>query len=358
MRILLYVWGFLSFCGGSGLIAQELDTLTVAYTNAPPFLIKGDGDLEGVNAWLWEQVADELEIPYTLVPMNFGNMLDSIGSGHIDVSINPLTISSERSEKMAFTYSFYASNATIAVAQQSAIKRALDFIGAFLNLNFLRGLFVLVGFITVFGVVVWWFERKQNPSQFREGSQGIWDGLWWSVVTLTTVGYGDKAPKSRGGKIAALLLMFSGLLFISGLTAGIASSLTVNQLNSDPDNFFEFKDRTVGSVQNTETIVYLQTRFFKDVRQYSSVTEGLYALRDGEIEAFIYDEPILRYRIGNDASLEKIKVLPIKFDVQFYAFAMALGNTDLQRRISQKILEIVESPEWEIVLNEYGLSEL
>ena len=334
------------------------DTLTVGYTSAPPFIIKNGDRLEGINIWLWKRVAKDLNLKHKLVLMNFSDMLDSLSTGGIDVSINPLTITGDRSKRMEFTHSFYASNATVAISESSSFQKILQFVKGFLNLNFLKGFLLLLGIIFLFGILGWFFERRENPDDFRGGLKGLWDGLWWSAVTLTTVGYGDKSPKTGFGKVAALLLMFTGLLFISGLTASIASSMTVNQLNNNPDGFNEFKERKVGTVRNTGTVQFLRSHFFKDVHEYPSFKDGLFALRDRKMDAFIYDEPILKYRIQQDSSLQDLTILPIKFDVQFYAFGIAKNRPSLEQRISQRILEIIETEEWQIVLNEYGLTEL
>src|SRR5262249_38724194 len=51
----------------------------------------------------------------------------------------------------------------------------------------------------------------------------LWDGIWWAVVTVTTVGYGDLYPKSVAGRIIGIVLMLVGISFLSLLTAAIAS---------------------------------------------------------------------------------------------------------------------------------------
>ena len=356
MRKLLYVTLFLVGVLGKGQVVR--DSLLVGYTPAAPFIVKEGKNLEGLNIWLWKQVAKDLEMDYKLVPMNFPDMLDSLRTGGIDLSINPLTITSDRSRDMEFTHSFFASNATVAVAQVSSFKKLMIFLKGFFNVNFLRGLLVLMLIIFIFGFFGWLFERKENPETFRTGPRGIWDGLWWSAVTLTTVGYGDKAPKTKLGKISALVLMFGGLLFISGLTASIASSLTVNQLNNNPDGFNEFKERKVGTVAKSGTRTFLSEHFFKNVKAYPGVVDGLTDLKKGKIEAFLYDEPILKYRIQKDSSLNDLELLPLKFDVQFYAFGLPKTHTVLEQQISQRILDIKETKEWEVVLNEFGLVEL
>lgn len=334
------------------------DTVLVGYTSAPPFIVKNGDNLEGINIWLWNRAAKDLKLNYRLVEMGFAEMLDSLKKGAIDISINPLTITSERNRQMDFTDSFYASNSTIAVAEVSSYQRFVQFLKGFFSANFIKGMMALLFIIFLFGFVGWYFERKKNPDQFRTGGKGIWDGLWWSAVTLTTVGYGDKAPKTGFGKMAALVLMFGGLLFISGLTASIASSLTVNQLNSNPEDFDEFKKRHVGTVKNSSSAGFLKSHFFKNVSLYPSVVDGLGELKQNKLEAFIYDEPILKYRISMDSSLQKVSVLPVKFDVQFYAFGIAKNRPLLERTISQRILEIIETNEWQVVLSEFGLTEL
>jgi voltage-gated potassium channel len=49
------------------------------------------------------------------------------------------------------------------------------------------------------------------------------DALWWAVVTIATVGYGDKYPVSGPGRGIAVLLMISGIALFGVLTATLAS---------------------------------------------------------------------------------------------------------------------------------------
>ncbi len=51
----------------------------------------------------------------------------------------------------------------------------------------------------------------------------VGQGLWWAAVTITTVGYGDVVPRTLGGKLLGVGLMFSGVILLSLTTATIAS---------------------------------------------------------------------------------------------------------------------------------------
>jgi len=357
MKKLIYI--FLFFVITQTIPAQSIsDTLIVAYAPAAPFIIQENDKLSGINIWLWEKVANDLNLEYKLIQMDFSELLEGLKEGSVDLCINPLTITSERSKKMEFTNPFYVSNSTIAVVQKSSITKFLEFFKSFFNINFLRGFLILLAIITLFGLATWFFEKKKNPEHFRPEWKGVFDGMWWAIVTMTTVGYGDKYPISRGGKVIALIWMFSGLLFISGLTASIASNLTVGKLSNKTENFNDYKERLVGSVKNSSSTNFLKDKFFKNIKLFPNAEDGLEDLSNKKIDAFLYDEPILKYRIKKNESFKNLQLLSVKFDLQLYAFGLPKTRVKLEQIISQKILEITESHEWQMVLNEYGLNEL
>ena len=52
----------------------------------------------------------------------------------------------------------------------------------------------------------------------------IWAGMWWAIQTVTTVGYGDVAPKHPAGRIVAVFVMLEGIAFLAIVTAAITST--------------------------------------------------------------------------------------------------------------------------------------
>jgi len=72
-----------------------------------------------------------------------------------------------------------------------------------------------------FGTVGFWFFEHYPEGQTHD----IFGALWWAVVTLTTVGYGDMVPGTVGGKIMGVFVMICGIGLVSTLTGNLASML-------------------------------------------------------------------------------------------------------------------------------------
>ncbi len=79
--------------------------------------------------------------------------------------------------------------------------------------------FILL-YITSFGI--YFFEHQAQPENFAS----VFHAMWWSVATLTTVGYGDIYPITTGGKIFTFAILMIGLGIVSVPAGIIASALT------------------------------------------------------------------------------------------------------------------------------------
>lgn len=55
----------------------------------------------------------------------------------------------------------------------------------------------------------------------------IWEGMWWALQTVTTVGYGDVTPKDVAGKLLGGAVMLEGIAFLAIITAAITSNFVV-----------------------------------------------------------------------------------------------------------------------------------
>ena len=180
-------------------------------------------------------------------------------------------------------------------------------------------------------------QYKKNPQQFNgSAARGIGSGFWWSAVTMTTVGYGDKAPVTVAGRILGLIWMFVAIIIISSFTAAITSSLTVSQLETVIKGPEDLPKVTVGSMANTTSESYLK-QIHISFRSFGSPQEGLAVLRDGKIQALVYDAPILRYYIHQNY-IGSLEVLPYRLQRQEYGIALQ-PNSPLREQINVVLLQ-------------------
>lgn len=93
--------------------------------------------------------------------------------------------------------------------------------------------------VVVFGVVMTFTERDAPHSNITTLSSG----LWWAVVTVSTVGYGDTYPVTDTGRVIATALMIFGVAMFSILTATLANSFARRQSEGLPDQFDSLRER-------------------------------------------------------------------------------------------------------------------
>lgn len=71
---------------------------------------------------------------------------------------------------------------------------------------------------------------------YAEGTRlSTWDGVWWAVTTMTTVGYGDIYPETTLGRFIATAVMIVGIGFIAILTAALAERFVSREVESETD---------------------------------------------------------------------------------------------------------------------------
>lgn len=108
------------------------------------------------------------------------------------------------------------------------LKIILNASTRFAQQTYLIYICTLAGIVVMAGALGFhYMESGVNPNV-----HGFWDSFWWTIVTVTTVGYGDIYPVTTGGRIIAIFLMLGGIATLSAVTAVIAAYL-VRQKNSE-----------------------------------------------------------------------------------------------------------------------------
>lgn len=82
----------------------------------------------------------------------------------------------------------------------------------------------------VAALLIYVLESPDNPNIVT-----IADALWWALVTMTTVGYGDTVPLTLAGRIVAAGLMMSGIAMLGVITANVATLVIKDEVSEDRD---------------------------------------------------------------------------------------------------------------------------
>lgn len=320
----------------------------------PPYILVENGSYSGVCIDLWRMISDSLNQDYSFKFYNtFDSLQQDLYKGKIDLSLCPSTVTNERLQKFGISIPFYISNMGIA----TRVEETAPFIQVMKNLlswKILRWLFLILMIASIFATVLWIAERRKNPVQFRPGFRGVADGIWWAFVTMTTVGYGDKIPKTPIGRILAILWMFFaiGLFFIS--TGVVSSELTVKTLQSQiktPDDLSKYKVGTMAESGYAETLNRNNLQF----QVFSDLPEGLKSLNSGKIDAFVYDQTLLTYVIKKIKLEEDILVYPSTLNLQYFCFLASPKDPWLIDKINPVLLKAIDGTAWEQILSRYNI---
>jgi len=332
-------------------VSSANQEVKVGFQVKPPFVIKENNQYSGVCIDLWKKVADSFDINYTLKEYELDELLQSVENGDVNIAISPLTVTASRIQKFGFTQPYYITNLAFATKVEKT-NDILAFLSDLFSINFLKAFIPLFMIILVFGVIVWLLENKRNTEQFRKGVNGIGDGIWWSATTMSTVGYGDKAPTTLWGRILGMIWMFTAVIVISGLTASVSSSLTVHNLKSEVSSFDDLRKIHVGCVKGTGTAGFLDQYKIR-YTNFNDVEDGIKAVNDGTIEAFVYDDAILNYFVKLSKYNEVIKVIPSSYYKEYFSFAS--NDNELLKKINEVLIGIIESDKWERDLEKYHI---
>lgn len=120
-------------------------------------------------------------------------------------------------------------------------------------------IFLALTLLTVVAsVAVLHFEGQQNPEEYR----GLWDSVWWALVTVFTVGYGDIRPITIGGRLVGIFVMISGVTLVSLITATISSIFVARKIREDQGlESISFEDHIIICGWNNKAESIIDTLF-------------------------------------------------------------------------------------------------
>ncbi|WP_113912374.1 transporter substrate-binding domain-containing protein [Roseovarius dicentrarchi] len=330
--------------------APETGPLVIATKSAPPFAFIGANDAwTGIAIDAVTAIAADLGRTVEWREDTLQGMLDAVETGEVDAAAAAITITPAREARLDFTFPYYTTGLGIAVDPEAGT----DWFQVVRNLftwQFAVVIATLSGVLLVAGAAVWAFERGHNDQFPKDPARGLGDGFWWAAVTMTTVGYGDKAPETLGGRIVGLIWMLTAMLIVASFTAAIAASLTVGSLGTAVQSVTDLKNYRVGVVRGTTGADEMAARGIR-IAHFDRLSDGLDALLDGKLGAFVYDKPLLQY-VALQQYEGAVMILEDAIGRQDYGIALPT-ESPLREPMNRALLTYLRSDDWTRVQSRY-----
>ena len=316
-----------------------------AYDAAPYAARDANGLFWGASVDLWRRVAEDQHWTYDLTlvgPMD--DVIGGVAAGRFDVAIGAITITPDRLAQVGFSYPSHRSGVAVAMARRSGLAAILARYGAVAgHLGVLIAL--MLGLLFLTGVLIWLFERRGHKARASETSIGtVFEGLYWAVVTMTTVGYGDKTPHTHSGRAVAVAWMLGSLVLISLLSTSLVAQLTVDQIDdAQPVTLHDLAGVRLAAAEASSGAEFLAGAGL-GFQPYPSLDAALAALAMHRADAVVNSVGALQWAVASGYR-SAVEVRVGLLAPALMGFAVPPGS-GLLTRLDESLVRVTSSTDW------------
>jgi polar amino acid transport system substrate-binding protein len=316
--------------------------LRVATRLVRPFVYGQQGQLTGFSIELWQEIARQLNVQSEfVVKPTIKELLNAVKSNEASVGIAAISITADREIDFDFSQPMFDSGLQILTPVQGSRTALVEaIIGNLFSTTVLLYVLAVALILFLMAHLVWWFERR-NPTGMlthRAYFPGIFEACWWAASTLAT--QADQMPRAAMARIIAVVWMFMSVVFIAYFTAAVTSSLTVQQLRGDINGPEDLPGKRVGSIHGSTSVEYLRQRNLEPL-EFAKIEEAYQALENHQIDAVVYDTPILLYYTAHDGK-GKAQTVGAMFRKENYGIVFP-SNSPLRKRVNEALLKLKEN---------------
>ncbi len=335
----------------SGAHGARTRPLVVAVVDIPPFAIADpDGSWSGLGMDLWREVAAELDLEWEAKEVSLAEVHGLLRDGVVDIAVGAVGVTAAGEQAHDYSQAYLTTGLGFVERSRRTLAwgAALD---VFNDTEILQtGLWITFA-VTFVGVLLALLERKHNAERFG-GSlpRGIATGVWWAAAAMTTLGDEEATPRTRSGRLVAIVWMFVGVTAVAYLTATISALLTIGSLQGTVRHASDLYRMRLGAVVGSPGAEFLELRHLH-YAPFQSHGEALTALADRRIEAALGPLPALRYATSRDWQ-GILHASPLILEPVSYAIGLPAGSP-LREDINRTVLRLLEEERWRDVETRY-----
>jgi ABC-type amino acid transport substrate-binding protein len=317
-------------------------TLRTAVANIPPYATVDAADhWSGEAVELFRAVAQDMGCEVEFIGMSPSEILRALERDEIDAVALPFSATPLSASLMTLTPSFATSRVVIAVFRDNFGGDLTVLYQSLTTPRQLRVYIAMVALVILFALLIWALEKTKNQHFRGKRREGIGSGLWWSITTLSTVGYGDKVPVSGVGRFFAGTWMILSLILVAIFTATVTSSITAHDASVEVNGPHDLPRARVGIVENGLASAYVNDHFLPHV-SYPHLSLAVEQLRVGNLDAVLADQHSLE-RLLSEIHEDRIKLLenPVSKSPVSFGLRRTLSR-DLIRRFDAALVARLE----------------
>lgn len=317
----------------------------IAVSECPPYAYEEhSGKWTGLTVDLWEEIAKKLGYHYDYVKLAPQDVMEALHTGKCDLCVAEMAPSIEAKTLIDFTEPYLASRLLVALRSFVITQEIAEFSSSLKTNGFIEIFFFMMLGLFIFSILLWLMERKNNQNHFNNlVPHGIGSAFWFGAVTMTTNGYGDKVPVTFWGRSLTFIWMLAGMIFIALLTGTVISSLTMAADHTTVRHIEDLTRYKVGAFRNSYAAKTLKLKGIP-TKKFDNIREGLDALCNHEIGAFVGDSINLQYLVSHDYS-NRLRLASIPSGTIYRSIGLR-PNLPQKREINNALLEITNPPEW------------
>ncbi|MEM6722986.1 MAG: transporter substrate-binding domain-containing protein [Bacteroidota bacterium] len=329
---------------------SDRPVLKVAVYDSAPFgFLNPDQSYGGLMVEIWEEIANEMNWEYEYTLTDMPTLLNGINDQKFDVGLGAISITPKRENLVDFSQPVNPSGTGIAVSK-SAAGSSFEVYWKPITISLLKLIGSLIAVLFLSGTIVWLIESKQEPTGSERQIRNFNDGLWWSAVTMTTVGYGDKVPSSRFGKAMGIVWIFASIILLSLFTANASAILTTAKIDSHIQSADDLRGVRVGAAHQSSGEEFLNREHIAHT-SYDNIELAIQAMLMEEIDAVVSNVPVLKY-LNHGKYYDQLSISQQYLLKNNMGIALQDGSP-IREAIDLSLLKIISEPQWQEAVYRY-----